>query len=165
MGKKTFIGEDGKQWDFTTPVSKKSTVQSVAINHTQDVEGIELTVSNLKVSPVGLQFSFSANSEKLNLIPNAYLDFKVVDDKGNELVSHSGASKMQKIEGKEFYTGDRLIDPIKDNVKKLTVIPYITFSQVVTSVEVDTDGNESGPETKTFDGTDIEFESFTVTLP
>ena len=161
----TFIGEDGKQWDFTTPVSKKSTVQSVAINHTQDVEGIELTVSNLKVSPAGLQFSFSANSEKLNLIPNAYLDFKVVDDKGNELVSHSGASKMQKIEGKEFYTGDRLIDPIKDNVKKLTVIPYITFSQVVTSVEVDTDGNESGPETKTFDGTDIEFESFTVTLP
>ncbi|MGE7664804.1 DUF4179 domain-containing protein [Ureibacillus composti] len=160
-----FTGEDGKQWDFSTPISKKTKVQSVVINHTQEVGDIELTVSDLKVSPGGLQFSFSANSEQINFIPNAYLDFKVVDEEGNELVSHSGASKMQKVDGKEYYTGDRLIDPTKDNVKKLTVTPYITFSQVVTSVEVDPDGNESKPETKTFDGTDIEFESFTVTLP
>lgn len=161
----TVTGEDGKQWDFSTPVSKKSTVQSVAINHIQEEAGIELAVSDLKVSPAGLQFSFSANSEQINLIPNAYLDFKVVDDTGTELVSHSGASKMQKVNGKEYYTGDRLIEPTKDNIKKLTVIPYITFSQVVTSVEVDHEGNESKPETKTFDGTDIEFESFTVTIP
>lgn len=161
----TFTGDDGKQWDFSTPVSKKSTVQSVAINHTQEVEDVELTVSDVKVSPAGLKFSFSANSDQINFIPNAYLDFKVVDDTGNELVSHSGASKMHEVDGKEYYTGDRLIDPIKDNAKKLTVTPYISFSQVVTSVEVDIEGNESKPETKTFDGTDIEFESFTVTLP
>lgn len=160
-----FIGEDGKQWDFSTPVSKKSIVESISINHTQDVKGIELTVSDLKVSPAGLQFNFSANSGIMNIIPNAYLDFKVIDGKGNELVSHSGTSKMQKIDGKEYYFGERLIEPTESNVKKLTVTPYITFSQVVTSVEVDTDGKETKPKTKTFDRPDIEFESFTVTLP
>lgn len=161
----TFTGNDGKQWDFSTPISQKSTVQSVAINNTQEVEDVELTVSDVKVSPAGLQFSFSANSEQINFIPNAYLDFKVMDDKGNELLSHSGASKMQNVDGKEYYTGERLIDPTKDNVKKLTVTPYITFTQVVTSVEVDLEGNETKPLTQTFEGSDIEFESFTVTLP
>lgn len=161
----TFTGEDGKQWDFSTPVSKKSTIQFVAINHTQEVEDVELTVSDVKVSPAGLQFSFSANSEQINFTPNAYLDFKVIDNTGNELLSHSGASKMQKVDGKEYYTGERLIDLPKDNEKKLTVTPYISFSQVVTSVEVDPEGNESKPKTKVFEGSDIEFESFTVTIP
>lgn len=110
-----------------------------------------------------MQFSFSANSEQIDFIPNTYLDFKVVDEEGNELVSHSGASRMQKVDGREYYTGDRLIEPIKD--KKLTVTPYMTFSQIVTSVEVDLEGNETEVKTKTFEGSDIEFESFTVTIP
>lgn len=160
----TFTGEDGKQWDFSTPISKKSTVQFVAINHTQEVEDVELTVSDVKVSPAGLQFIFSANSEKI-ISEASYLDFKVIDDTGNELLSHSGVSKMQKVDGKEYYTGERLIDPPKDNVKKLTVTPYITFSRVGTSVEVDLQGKESKPVTKIFRQSDIEFESFTVTLP
>ncbi|MDD1505405.1 DUF4179 domain-containing protein [Lysinibacillus sp. CNPSo 3705] len=161
----TFTGEDGKQWDFLNPVSKKSKVQSVAINHTQEIKGIELTVSDLKVSPAGMQFIFNAKSEKINYLSNGNIDFKVVDDKGNELMSHSGGSEIQIINGMENMTGARLIDPIRDNVKTLTVIPYIKFHNGGTSVEVDNEGNETKTELKPFEGTDFEFESFTVTLP
>jgi hypothetical protein len=160
-----FTGEDGKQWNFSTPVNTKSKVQYVAINHTQEVEDIDLTVSDLKVSPAGLQFTFSAISEETNYLTNGYLDFKVIDDKGKELISHSGGGQIQIIDGKEHLTGTRLIDPITDNVKKLTVIPYITFHQGGSSVEIDAEGNETKTEIKPYESTDIEFEGFTVTLP
>lgn len=161
----TFTGKNGEKWDFSNPVSKKSKVQSIAINHTQEVKGIELTVSDLKVSPAGLKFTFSAKSEQINYLSNGYLDYKVVDDRGNELMSYSGGSEIKIIDGKEYLTGTRLIDPIRDNVKTLTVIPHITFHDGRTSVAVDIEGNETKTEFKPYEGTDFKFESFTVILP
>lgn len=162
----TFISKDGKQWDFSTPVNVKTNVQSVAINHSQEVEGIELAVTDLKVSPAGLQFTFSASSdEEKNYLSNGYLDFRVVDDKGKELMSYSGGSKIQTIDGKEQLTGTRLFDPITADVKTITVIPYFKFHLGGSSVEMDAAGNEIKTELPPFKGPDFLFEDFVVTLP
>lgn len=160
-----FTGADGKQWDFSTPVSMKTKVEYVTINHSQKAEDINLTVSDLKVSPAGLQFNFNADSEKINYLSNGYLDFKVIDDKGHELMSHSGGSQIQIVDGKEQLTGSRLIDPNIDNAKTLTVIPYFKFHQGGSSVKVDLKGNETKTNFQPLNETDIEFKSFTVTLP
>jgi len=160
-----FTGVDGKQWDFSTPVSMKTEVEYVTINHSQTVKDINLTVSNLEISAAGLRFNFNADTEKINYLTNGYLDFKVIDDKGNELISHSGGSQIQNVDAKEELTGSLLIDPITDNAKTLTVIPYINFHQGGTSVEVDLKGNETKTNIQPFNETDIEFKSFTVTLP
>ncbi|WKT79179.1 DUF5643 domain-containing protein [Lysinibacillus fusiformis] len=142
-----------------------SSIEYVTINHSQTVKDINLTVSNLEISAAGLLFNFNADTEKINYLTNGYQDFKVIDDKGNELISHSGGSQIQNFDGKEELTGSRLIDPITDNAKILTVIPYITFRQRGTSVEVDLKGNEIKRDIQPFNETDIEFKSFTVTLP
>ncbi|MGE7838873.1 DUF4179 domain-containing protein [Viridibacillus arvi] len=160
-----FTSVDGKQWDFSTPVSMKTEVEYLTINHSQTVEDINLTVSDLEISAAGLRFNFNADTEKINYLTNGYLDFKVIDDKGNELISHSGGSQIQNVDGKEELTGSLLIDPIKDNAKTLKVIPYINFHQGGTSVEVDLKGNETKTNIQPFNETDIEFKSFTVTLP
>ena len=160
-----FTGEDGKQWNFSTPVNTKSKVQYVAINHTVEDENIDLTVSDLKVSPAGLQFSFNANSEEINSLSKGYLDFKVIDDKGKELISHSGVSESQIIDGKEHLNGTRRFDPISNDVKNITVIPYIIYQLRESSAKIDALGNETITVIKPYEGTDIEFESFTVTLP
>ncbi len=74
----TFTSADDKQWDFSTSVHMKSIVQKVVIDHTQKVEGIELSILDLKVGPGGLQIAFSANSEQINYFSNGYIDFKVL---------------------------------------------------------------------------------------
>lgn len=73
---------------------------------------------------------------------NGYLDFEVIDDKGKELLSYSGSSKIQTINGKEQMTGTRLFDSVTADVKTLTVIPYFKFHQGGSSVEIDVAGKE-----------------------
>lgn len=102
-----------------------------------------------------MKFTFSAKSDQINYLSNGYLDYKVVDDKGNELMSHSGGSEIKIIDGKEYLTGTRLIDPTRDNVKILTVIPHIKFQDGRTIVEVDIEGNETKTEYKPYEGTDF----------
>ena len=161
----TFKGKDGKQWDFSTPVSTQANVQSVAIHQTQKAGGIDLTVTDLQVSPAGILLTLSAKSEKTGYLSSGMLDFKVIDEKGNELVSHSGGSKVELIAGREHLTGTRLIDPIADHVKELTITPYLVQPIGGSSVKMDAQGNETLTELKPFKGADIKFKSFIVTLP
>lgn len=161
----SFSDEEGKEWNFSTSVNKKSKVQYVGVNHTQKIQGINLTVSDLKVSPAGLQFSFSANSKEVNSLAKGYLDFIVIDNKGKELQSYSGGSESQILDGKDHLMGTRLFDPISDDIKELTVIPYITYQIRGSSAKVDALGNEKISVIKPYEGNDFEFESFTVTLP
>ncbi|MBD8028047.1 DUF4179 domain-containing protein [Ureibacillus sp. Re31] len=157
-----FTGADGKQWEFSTQVKKSEEVQNVVIDHQQKANGIDLKVSEVKVSPAGLLFSYSANYE--TDLGNGRIDFNVFDEKGNELSSHSGSAIVDH--EKKQITGTILIDPIKDDVKKLTVTPYMIFPESGMGVEVDLQGNEA---TKTniqpYEGPDIHFENFTVTIP
>ncbi|MFL0507490.1 DUF4179 domain-containing protein [Ureibacillus sp. 179-F W5.1 NHS] len=157
----TFTGVDGKQWEFTTQVNQNNEVQNVVINHQQKANGVDLKVSEVKVSPASLLFSYQADYDKD--LGNGRIDFKVIDEKGNELSSHSGGAIVDH--EKKRITGTILIDPKKVDVEKLTVTPYMIFPEAEMGVEVDLQGNETAiTKSQTYEGPEINFESFTVTI-
>lgn len=160
----TFHGEDGKRWDFTVPVSVHADVTRVAIGHEQQAGGIALTVSDLKIGPTRALITFHTVSEGDNELAN-FIEFKVADEEGNEIESYFGGSQGERIGGKMYTTGSHFFDPLDDDVKELTLTPYLALPAGGGGVEID----ESGKETELafdFSGAeDIEFDSFTVTLP
>ncbi|NEU32341.1 DUF4179 domain-containing protein [bacterium LRH843] len=160
----TFHGKDGKQWDFSLPIQTQTDVKFVAIDHEQKAGGIDLHVTDVKISPAGLLFTFQAESEKMDYLAS-YLEFKAVDEEGNEIVSHSGGSEGHINKGKEHVTGNRLFDPVDAHVKQLTITPYLMLPTDGGGIEFDQDGNEKEIEFKSRKGEEIEFESFIVQLP
>ncbi|WP_438313393.1 DUF4179 domain-containing protein [Sporosarcina sp. FA9] len=159
-----FKSLDNKRWKFKIPVKAQSGVEVVTINHTQKAEGIDLSVSDLKISPAGLLIHFNAVSNE-NFFLTSSIDFHVVNEEGIEIGSHSGGSKGTNENGKVNQSGNRLFDPISDSVKILTVTPYVSHSTEGGGVEIDKDGTETKIEFKPYDGKRIEFDSFTISLP
>lgn len=157
----TFEGPDNKKWKFKIPVKAQTDVEIVKIDHTQKSEDVELFVSDLKISPAGLLFNFNAAAD-IGLFETGNIDFHVVDESGNEIASHSGASSMENENGKEHQSGRRLFDPISDDVKKLIVTPYITHATDGGGVEFGLGGKEIEIPFKPYTGKEIKFESFEV---
>lgn len=160
----TFTGEDNKKWKFKFPVKAQTDLELVEINHTQTAGSVELSIPDVKIGPGGLHFNFQAVAKENNHF-TINLDFKIVDDSGKEIVSHSGPTQSESVKGNEYTSGHRLFDPIADDVKELTVTPYLRLPTGGGGVEVDAAGNETEIEFKPYEGETIEFESFTVTLP
>lgn len=160
----TFHAEDGKRWDFSIPVSVQNTVKLVPVGHKQQAGGIELTVTNVKIGPAGMLVTFDAVSKNTNYLPS-YLEFKVVDQSGKEIVSHSGGSQGKTIDGKEYITGSRLFDPIGSDVKELKITPYLSLPSGGGGVQIDEKGKETKQNARLKRGEEIKFNSFTVTLP
>lgn len=160
----TFEGKDNKIWQFKFPVKARTDVEIIELNHTQTVGGVELSVPDFKMSPGGLHFNFQAIAKENNNF-TATIDFKIVDDSGQEITGHSGVSQSEIVKGTEYSSGNRLFDPIADDVKELTVTPYFQLPTGGDGVEVDEEGNETKLEFKPYIGGEIEFKSFTIKVP
>lgn len=160
----SFDTEDGKRWNFSLPVSTLNQVKSVPINHKQQAGGIDLAVSDLKIGPAGMRLTFQAVSKETDHLA-AYVEFKIVDESGNEIASHSGGSEGKIVDGKEHMTGSRLFDPLGADVKKLTITPYLALPTNGGGVEIDANGQEKAIDFAPKHGEEIKFNSFTVTLP
>jgi Family of unknown function (DUF5643)/Domain of unknown function (DUF4179) len=160
----TFHAEDDKKWSFSFPVQVSTDTKRVAIDHQQQAGGISLSVSDVKIGPAGLLFSFQAVSNEMDYL-SSYLDFKVVDAKGNELASHSGGSQGKLKDGKEYMTGVRRFDPIQADVKELTITPYLRLPSQSGGVAIDENGNETEIQMEPLQGKEIEFKTFTIKLP
>lgn len=160
----SFYGEDGKEWAFDIPVELQTDAQFVEVNHQDKVEDMELMVTDVKLSPAGVVVSFRTVAEEHDLV-DSYIDFKVIDENGNELGAHSGGSHGEIIDGKEYVSGNRLFDPIDSDVEKLTITPYVSYPTDGGGVSIDENGKETPIEFTPREGGDIEFNSFTVTLP
>ncbi|NRS50357.1 DUF4179 domain-containing protein [Brevibacillus sp. HB2.2] len=163
----SFHGEDGKQWNFSLPIISRTDTKRIAINHQQKAGGIDLTVPDITMGPAGLVVSFQAVTEEIGYL-SSYLEFKVVDDKGNELGAYSGGSQGKKSDGKEYLAGTRRFDPVTADVKELRITPYLSLPSQGGGVGVDKNGKEtiiqSTIEMIKKQGKDIEFKTFTVTL-
>ncbi|MGG4443613.1 DUF4179 domain-containing protein [Brevibacillus fortis] len=163
----SFHGEDGKQWSFSLPISSRTDTKRIPIHHQQQAGVIDLTVSDITMGPAGLVVGFQAISEEIGYL-SSYLEFKVVDEKGNELGAYSGGSQGKKSDGKEYLSGTRRFDPVTTDVKELTITPYLSLPAQGGGVEIDDQGGESvvkpAMETMKKLGKDIEFKTFTVTL-
>lgn len=158
-----FEGQDGKNWDFSFPITRQADAESIVVDHHEESEGIDLTIPDLKISPAGVLISFQALSEENDYLA-ASLEFNIVDENGNELVSHSGGSSGEIIDGLEYVTGNRLFDPIDDHVQELTITPHLVFPTAGGGVEIDEDGNETAIPFQSRQGEEIEFKSFTVPI-
>lgn len=159
-----FKGESNKKWNFKIPVKAQTGVDVVEVNHTQTVGDIELSIPNLKMSPGGLNFSYQTVAKENNNI-TPYIDFKIFDDVGNEITSRFGGNQSKISKGIEYSSGDLLFEPISDDIKELTITPYLQFPTGGGGVEIDREGNETKIEFQPYDGKEIEFESFTVKIP
>ncbi|WP_188069449.1 DUF4179 domain-containing protein [Brevibacillus brevis] len=163
----SFQGEDGKKWSFSLPISERTDTKRIPVNHKQQAGGIDLTVSDVTMGPAGLVVSFQAVTEEIGYL-SSYLEFKVVDEKGNELGAYSGGSQGKKSDGKEYLTGTRRFDPVTADVKELTITPYMSLPTNGGGVEMDGKGKEiliqSAIETIQKHGKNIKFNAFTISL-
>ena len=147
-------------------MQEKSSAELVTINHTQQAGNIDLTVSNLEISPLGLRFAYNAITEGNEFPTGSYISFRVVDSSGNELVSSwEGGGQAEIVNGEIHSKGNSLFEPVGDTVKELTVTPYLIYPSEGGGVEIDAAGNEKSIEFKPYKGKPVEFESFTVKLP
>ena len=161
-----FEGQGGERWEFSVPVEEKSSAELVTINHTQQAGNIDLAVSDLEISPLGLRFAYNAITEGNEFPTGSYISFRVVDSSGNELVSSwEGGGQAEIVNGKIHSKGNSLFEPVGDTVKELTVTPYLIYPSEGGGVEIDASGNEKPIDFKPYKGEPVEFKSFTVKLP
>ncbi|MCR8643293.1 DUF4179 domain-containing protein [Paenibacillus sp. N1-5-1-14] len=156
--------ESGKSWNFTIPVQAQSNVKLIPVDEKQQAGDINLHVVSLKMGQAGALLNFSAVSGDKNHLAS-YLEFKVVDESGREITSHSGGSEGKAVKGKEYVTGSRLFDPIDSSVKTLTITPYFMLPTNGGGVAMDKDGKETVLEFTPPKADGIAFKSFTITLP
>ena len=164
-----FEGKGGERWKFSMPVHEQSSAELVTINHMQRAGSIDLTVSNLEISPLGLRFNYNTLTDE-NEFPTgdfgSFIAFKAVDSSGNELViSSQGGGQAEIVSGKIHSKGNSLFEPIDDTVKELTVTPYLIMPSEGGGVEIDASGNEKSIDFEPYKGEPVEFKSFTVKLP
>ena len=161
-----FEGEGGERWKFSIPVKTQTGAEFVPVNHTQQVEGIGLSIPNLEISPVGVRLTYNTVSEENGFHFGAFINFRAVDSSGNELVvSSGGGGHVEAVNGKVHTKGNSLFEPIDDNVTELTITPYLDSPSGGGGVEINPNGKETPIDFKPYQGEEIKFDSFTVTLP
>ncbi|MFH0070727.1 DUF4179 domain-containing protein [Peribacillus sp. NPDC056705] len=160
-------GENGEKWMFSTPIEVISELVRVPVNHKQQAEGIKLTVSELVLSPSGVGLSYEA-SEKGNLndeLGASYIDFRMTDENGKEITSHSGPVTGKRHKGIMVFNGQNKFDPVSEGVKELTITPYLALPTDGGGVEFDENGESIELEFKGDSLQPVEFESFKVKIP
>ncbi|MFC4403745.1 DUF4179 domain-containing protein [Gracilibacillus xinjiangensis] len=160
-------GEDGETWYFTTPIEKITDMEQIPVQHTQNADGVELTVTELTLSEAGVSMSFESLEEGDNfeLSRGQYIEFMIVDQDGNKITSYSGGGSGEIVNGKMVYKSSKEFDPIDSTVTELTITPYLALPAGGGGVEVDENGESKELE---FEGNTlqpIEFESFKVKIP
>ena len=162
-----FEGENGEEWHFSTPVEEQPGVQKVTINYSQQTEGIDLLVEDIKIGRSGIILRYEVASEKHQDL-TTLVEFRVVDSLGNEL-GMSGGGKENGDEGGFFEEGrvygTRLFDSVDEHDKELTIIPYLQIPKQGDWKETDSEGNWIDIDVSQYQGIDIKFDSFTVKLP
>ena len=161
-------GANEEQWAFSTPIEKIPDTIRVPVNHQQQADGIQLNVAELSLSPSGVGISFEA-SEKGSIsnpqLEASYIEFRMTDERGQEITSHSGGFRGNFYDGVWVFGGKKTFDPIATDVKELTITPYLSLPSGGGGVAF----NEHGEETEIkFDASslkEVEFQPFTVTLP
>ncbi|WP_413382625.1 DUF5643 domain-containing protein [Alkalihalobacillus sp. 1P02AB] len=53
------------------------------------------------------------------------MEFLIVDQNENEILSHSGGGKGELFDNRMVFTSNKKFDPIDSAVKELTITPYL----------------------------------------
>lgn len=159
-------GENGETWYFSTPIEKISDIRTVPVNHSQTVDGLELTVTELKISQTGASLSMEVSDEEtdFDLSRGGYIEFLMFDQNGNEIEGLSGGVTGELVKDKIMYTSNKHFDPIDEHVTELTITPHLEFPLSGGGVE-SANGKEKVLELKLDSLKPVEFESFKVEIP
>ena len=93
------------------------------------------------------------------------IEFLLVDQNGNEIMSHSGGVTGEKLKNRLVFKSNKQFDPIDSNVTELTITPYLALPTDGGGVEFDENGESRELEFKGNSLQPVEFESFKVKIP
>lgn len=160
-------GENGETWYFSTPVQKITDVKEIPVNHSQTVDGVELTVTEISVSQTGVSLSYESSEDETDfeLSRGGNIEFLMVDQDGNEITGHSGGASGELVKNKIVFKSNKHFDPIDGNVTELTITPHLVIPSGGGGVEFDENGEEKELEFKGDSIQPVEFDSFKVKIP
>lgn len=162
----TLSGKNGEKWNFSTPIEKMNDIHQIAVNHTEVVDGLELTVKDISISKTGVSLTYEGIEKGTDfLMSNGILvEFKMIDDKGNRITNYTGGVSGEVVKDKMILKSTKQFDPLDENVKEITITPYIDIPSYSKGVEVDSEGVEKQIELDRSSIKQIEFQPFTVKI-
>lgn len=157
-------GKNGETWYFSTPIKKIKDIHQIAVNHTERVGGIELTVKDVSISKTGVGLTYEGIEDGTDFMTSlgSLIEFKMVDDKGNKIPNYSGGVSGEAIKDQMIFKSIKQFDTIDDSVKELTITPYVDIPSFSEGVEVDSGGVEKKVEFDRSSMKSVEFKPFTV---
>ncbi len=160
-------GEKGETWYFSTPIKQITDIIKIPIQHSENVDGIDLTVTELSLSETGVGISYESSEEgtDFELSRAGNIEFLIVDQDGNEIMGHSGGVRGELLKNSMVFTSNKKFDPIDSGVNELTITPYLALPTDGGGVEVDENGESRELEFKGDSLQPVEFESFKVKIP
>ena len=160
-------GENGEKWFFSTPIKKITGIHKIPINHTQTVDGLTLTVTEFSFSETGSSITYESSEEEtdFDLSRGGNIEFKVVNENGNEITGRSGGATGELGKDRIEFNSSKQFDPIDPNVTELTITPYLVIPSGGGGVEIDENGKEKELEYKGNLIKPIEFDSFKIKIP
>lgn len=162
----TLHGKNGETWYFSNPIKQITAIRKIPISHSEKVDGIDLTVTELTLSETGVSISFQSSEEgtEFELSRASYIEFLMVDQDGNEITSHSGGVTGKKLKNRLVFKSDKQFDPIDSKVTELTITPYLELPTDGGGVEYNEDGKPMELEFKGGSLQPVEFQSFKVKI-
>lgn len=133
-----FYGTDDENWNFNFPISNKHDVRDLVINQSQQVDGVEVKLLQLKMGSGGTTLDYEITVDKNNQdFDPMLLEFKVKDNLNNSLSDNAGAGSMSSSsEGNKLvYTGSTRINPVSEKASKLVITPQFFKGEYFEVVE------------------------------
>jgi hypothetical protein len=160
-------GKNGETWYFSTPIKQITDINKIPIQHSENVDGIDLTVTELSLSETGVSISYESSEEgtDFELSRAGEIEFLMVDQDGNEITSHSGGVTGKRQKSRLVFKSNKQFDPIDTNVTELTITPYLALPTDGGGIEFGENGESRELEFKGHSLQPVEFESFKVKIP
>ncbi|QTL52795.1 MULTISPECIES: DUF4179 domain-containing protein [Priestia] len=159
-------GKNGETWYFSNPIKKITDIKKIPIHRSQNVDGIALKVEDLSLSKTGMSISYESaeKGEDFELSRAGDIEFRVVDQDGKEIASHSGGAEGQMVKDKLVFKSNKKFDPINSHVTELTVTPYLALPTDGGGVEFDEKGESKDLGFKGGSLKSVKFKSFKVKI-
>src|SRR5699024_3288528 len=154
-------------WYFSIPIYQVKDITKIALQHTEILDSIELEVLEFSYGEAGSGISFKSTEDGTLadqvIAKGDTIEFKMVDQNGNEIKRHSGGVEGKRVNNEMVYTSNKQFDPIDSSVTELAITPY--FSQSTGGGVEDANGIKTELESNEKSKELVEFESFKVKIP
>ncbi|PTL22201.1 MAG: DUF4179 domain-containing protein [Shouchella clausii] len=154
---------NGDTYYFSETVDSLDSNQ-IAVNASQQAEGIELHVESLSLSQTSTSLAFTASQagELTDLsLPIYDLEFELVDQDGNTIPSYSGGVNGHFEDGVWTIEGAKMFDPLDPSVNKVIVTPVLITPDRIG----ETDEHMEEHKEVAIEPYDITFEPFEIEIP